>query len=209
MTQPVYADVKPYLDNGDALADIADDLSNITVRPILSADARKFLVEEDLLFDGYAGPGGTLQAAYDDATLPAQPGNQKAIELLWVAAVQQGRADCATTTQVRPNGIARSFQEGGRLVKALQRFANDGTHMTQSQVDDFLALGGGLKYPDGVTDIEVQAAIDAEAVRVAEETRQQDIGSVRANIENTWINPAIADGVTTPAELIAAIKAGL
>lgn len=209
MTQPTYNDCKPYLDNGDALADIADDLSKITARPILADDARKFLVEEDLLFDGYDGPGGTLQAAYDDATLPAQPGNQKAIELLWVAAVQRGRADCATTTQLRPNGIARSFQEGGRLVSALGRFANQGTHMSPSQVDSFLALGGGLKYPDGVTALEVQAAIDQQAADVAEQTRKDSIEALRADIENTYLNPAIADGVSTVADVAAAIKAGL
>lgn len=216
MTQPSYADCKPYIDNGDTPADIADDLSHMTVSPITSKVIREFLIDEQLWYESPNGWGGNFHVAFSDITIPANAATTKSLELMWQTAFQGAKDDLQTTTQVRPNGNAKGFQPGPRLIKTMYRLLNRNSvavssfkYLTQSQLDDFFALGGGLMYPEGVTEAEVNAAIAAKADQDAEIVRQQTIESVRANIENTWINPAISDGVSTAADVAAAIKAGL
>lgn len=65
-------------------------------------------------------------------------------------------------------------------------------------------LTGGRMY-EGVTEADVQAAIDAKA----EQDRQDDIEALRAEIENDFINPSMADGVTTAAQLRTMIQESL
>ena len=71
-----------------------------------------------------------------------------------------------------------------------------------------IALGGGQPFAETV-EADVVASRQAETDRQAEIARQDSIGALQAEIENTWINPAIADGESTAEQVRAAIKAGL
>lgn len=78
----------------------------------------------------------------------------------------------------------------------------------QPVASEIIQLGGG--QPDaGTTAADVGSIRDAYDAEQANIARQNSILSLQAEIENTWINPAVADGSSTAADVRAAIKAGL
>ncbi len=193
MTQPAYSDVKPYLDNGDSNASVADDLSYITNGAIGAESARTHLVEEGLWAETPSGFEGGLQTAYEDAGFQTPAANIAALDLLWGTAFRAAQPDCLTTTQLRPNGIAKSAQQGTRLGKMLGR-AVTGAFITQNDLDNFNDIGGGLKYPAGVTDVEVQAAIDQEVLDVATQARRD---SGRTTVQTLAAQGGVKDDAAT------------
>jgi hypothetical protein len=78
----------------------------------------------------------------------------------------------------------------------------------QPVAQKLLQLGGG--QPDaGTVEADVVAARAVYDADVVEQTRQDTIRTLAAEIENDYINPAVSDGVSTEAQVRAAIKAGL
>jgi len=80
--------------------------------------------------------------------------------------------------------------------------------LSSQQRDDFYNLGSGRPNAN-VVEADVVAARQAYQSQQAEVARQDSIRTLQAEIENTYINPAIADGVSDEATVRAAIKAGL
>ena len=80
--------------------------------------------------------------------------------------------------------------------------------LTPQQRDDFYDLGGGRPNAS-VVEADVVAARQVYQDEQAEVARQDSIRALQAEIENTWINPAVSDGSTTAEALRATIKAGL
>ena len=78
----------------------------------------------------------------------------------------------------------------------------------QSSVDEIIALGGGRPF-EGSTQQDIDDARTAYQSNQAEEVRRNSLLAVQAEINNTFINPAISDGTTSAEELKSAIKAGL
>jgi hypothetical protein len=56
---------------------------------------------------------------------------------------------------------------------------------------------------------DIAASRNHHAADLAEQQRRIEITALQAEIENTWINPAISDGVSTADQVRASIKAGL
>lgn len=213
MTQPAYLHIKPYIDNGDSNADIAEDLSYVTQAPIAAKDVRELLIEEGLWYENPIGWSGALQVAFTDDTLPAAPSTQKALELLWQTAFLGAKDDLQTTTQLRRNGVAKNFQPAARFVKALGRLVDrdiPDTHppeqyMTQTQADDILALGGGLLYPDGVTEAEVAQAIADKVDQDAKDVLQVYAAELGQRVTAAAALTIDAGGATEASVLAAAI----
>ncbi|MEL6111023.1 MAG: hypothetical protein AAFU85_33870, partial [Planctomycetota bacterium] len=75
----------------------------------------------------------------------------------------------------------------------------------QGRIDE---ITGGSKFP-GVDAAAIADARQTHADALAETARVDEIQALQAEIENDHINAAIADGVSTAADVRAAIKAGL
>ena len=73
---------------------------------------------------------------------------------------------------------------------------------------EIIELGGGQPYVN-VTAAIVDEVIASHAATTLDEARKVSLDALRAEIENTWINPAISDGVSDAVAVRAAIKAGL
>jgi len=78
----------------------------------------------------------------------------------------------------------------------------------QPACNQLIALGGGKPYA-GTVEADIIASRNQHAADLANQQRQSEIIALQAEIENTWINPAIRDGVSTSDEVRASIKAGL
>jgi len=75
-------------------------------------------------------------------------------------------------------------------------------------VDSMYALGGGKPY-ESVTAADVASVRDAYDAEVANSVRVDEIEQLKAEIENTYINPAISDGSSSADQVRANIKANL
>lgn len=198
-------DIKPLEDAGKTDAETAEILATITNGPISPHAAKLHLRDAELWEATPTGYDGKFQVAFEDATHITA--TIKSLTNLWSAVFTDAADTVETELAIRPNGVARGSQQCLHLFKALGRILNK-SQVDQADIDDFYNVGGGLKYPGAVEQdvIDSRAAYQAE---LDEAGRQVSIEAVRANIENTWINPALSDGVSTAAEVIAAIKAGL
>ena len=77
-----------------------------------------------------------------------------------------------------------------------------------SVAEQVIELGGG--QPNiGTTEADVADSRTRYQAELAEQERKDSIFALQAEIENTWINPAISDGISTEAEVRASIKSGL
>jgi len=89
-----------------------------------------------------------------------------------------------------------------------QAFKDEANTPSAEDFEALAEMGGGWKYADLTTAkiAEMRTAYQAE---VAESNRVDALNSLRAEIENDYINSAIADGTSTAADVRAAIKAGM
>lgn len=90
----------------------------------------------------------------------------------------------------------------------VQSFADSPNMPTTSNFNEIVALGGGWKFADLTVEgiAELRASYNKN---LANESRQQAIQQLQAEIENTYINPFENDGITTADEIRALIKGGL
>jgi hypothetical protein len=185
-------DVKPFEDAGMADADIAFHLSSRTAKPIECSEAKIVLEESGLVYEDPVtlARSGTLIDRYNAMT------NAELKALLgWFISHVFGR------------GSQISSDTSPRAVQLASVIADLPAEM-QPVAQQLLDLGGG--QPDaGTIEADVVAARATYASEQAEQTRQQSILTLQAEIENTYINPAVSDGVSTEAQVRAAIKAGL
>lgn len=167
------------------------DLPVLDVRALLRE--RKLWLKDPISRSRDRGPIGVAMAG---GSMPSAL--YHALVELEAALYDQSAALLRTSTELTIAGeVAATL--GGLLATGV---------IVQADIDAFYAIGGGLKYP-GATAADVASDRQAYQNAQTELARQQSIEAVRANIENTWLNPAIADGASTAAEVIAAIKAGL
>lgn len=185
-------DIKPMEDAGATDAEIAQHLASRTARAILCSEAKVVLEESGLVIeDPITGvKSGSLIDRYNAMTNP-----ELKLLLGWFISHTFGRG-----TQLSSDTQPRAVQ----LATVLADLPVD----LQPVGQQILALGGG--QPDaGTVEADVVAARQAYQAEQAETARQDSIRTLQAEIENTYINPAIADGVSDEATVRAAIKAGL
>lgn len=185
--------------------DIASTLSSITANPIESKVARAYFRDSEWWQQTPIGFEGKLQLAYDASNQSAA--NLKVLKRLWDAAFSNSVDDCETTLIRNKQGKVRKSQPAEPLFKVLGRLVNRGEVET-SEVDGFYALGGGLLFP-ALTEADIAASRAAYQAEQVELARVQSIDSFQAMLENTWIEVAKTDGMTTAEQLRALIKAGL
>jgi len=184
-------DVKPLQDQGLDYGTIAAHLSARTKAPIPCDYARIILTDLGAVVeDPVTGErSGTLINHY----LATSGQLKEAIG--WFISHCFGAGDVVDTTE-----YPRSIQFGAveqQLPAELEAVA-------------LALINSASGRPDAGTNAD--DVIDAELlynVEQAEAARQDSISELKAEIENTWINPAMSDGVSTEAEVRAAIKAGL
>ncbi len=185
-------DIKPLEDQGIDDATIASHLSARTKDPIPCEDAKVLLEGSGAIVEDPVTQqrSGSLIDHY--GSLPV--GEEKSL-LSWFISHVMVRG-VQVTSHDYPRSIQLAVVVAG-LPANLEPLASD-----------IIALGGG--QPDKLAT--VQDVVDCRNEYIAEQdelARQDSIHQLQAEIENTWINPAISDGVSTADEVRAAIKAGL
>ena len=184
-------DVKPLEDQGLSDADIAQHLAARTLNAMLCSEARVILqeagaVKEDPVTGGRAG---SLIDYY--TTLPE--GNSKDLLAWFISHVMGEGVDVST------NDYPRSVQWASVTAPMNAEL--------QAVAASLIDSAGG--QPDaGATSLDVQDARAVYQSGVAEQARKDAIQQLKADIENTWINPAMTDGSSVE-DVKAAIKAGL
>lgn len=199
-------DIAPLEQAGYDDATIAAILSAVTRRPIDTKTAKIYFRESDLWKQRPQGFSGKLHTAMQS---PLTPEPHKALlEEMWAAVFGEAANTCGTTVLRKEDGSLHSIQQAHNVRAVIQSLV-DTQQISVADRDAFYALGGGLARPDGVTAQNVADARQTHADELAEQQRRDSIDALRAEIENTWLNPAISDGTSTPADVRAAIKAGL
>lgn len=185
-------DVKEMEDAGSTDLEIAQHLANKTESPIPCGAAKVVLEESGLVVEDpiTLQRSGTLVDRYNAMTDP----ELKAL-LGWFMSHVFGRGE-----QISSDSYPRAVQLAAVLA--------DLPPALQAVGQQLLALGGGQPFT-GTVEADVVAARQAYQGEQAEEARQDSIRALQAEIENTWINPAVSDGSTTAEALRATIKAGL
>jgi hypothetical protein len=185
-------DVKPFEDQGYTDAQIAHHLASRTAKPIECSDAKIVLEESGLVYEDPVtlSRSGDLIDRYQ-----VMPDNELKSLLGWFISHVFGRG-----SQISSNTSPRAVQ--------LASVIADLPAGMQPVAQDLLQLGGG--QPDaGTVEADVVAARAVYDADIVEQTRQDTIRTLAAEIENDYINPAVSDGVSTEAQVRAAIKAGL
>lgn len=175
--------------------EIAEILNARTVVDILSDQVRQYMHDNDLwLTDPETGLrlAGSIGSAYSGLTAPQKLLLQKLHD--WIYNQDSIETENDDNVAVLFFTIISGMVPLGMI--------------TVDQGNAIYAIGGGRPL-DGIVIADIVASRNANAAIVAELQRQQDIETLRAEIENTWINPAISDGVTLATDLRATIKAGL
>jgi len=152
-----YNAISDLLSDGKTPAQIAALLAVRTNRPIPIADLENYLFQNNIARrNGKTGEWqGPLIDAMDNGNFP--PELRDGIEELMSFINLRNSVSIDTTKE------PRASQNAG-LLPGLVAIGV----ITQSQAGDVLALAGGHKYP-GINETAVQAAIDAEALRVRKE----------------------------------------
>lgn len=188
-------DVKPLEDAGKTDAQIATLFSAQTQVDMPSTMLRKYFHKNNLwLIDPATGlwSAGAIGAAYGGLTAP-----QKAlVRKLWVWVYEQDSIETENDLD-----IAVEFKT---IIDGMVSLSI----LTAANRNAIGSMAGGLRH-GAQTAGDVVAARDAYTTGETEQARQDSIRSLQATIENTWINPAVSDGVSTAAQVQAAIKAGL
>jgi len=185
-------DVKEMEDAGSTDLEIAQHLANKTESPIPCGAAKVVLEESGLVVEDpiTLQRSGTLVDRYNAMTDP----ELKAL-LGWFMSHVFGRGE-----QISSDSYPRAVQLAAVLA--------DLPPALQTVGQQLLALGGGQPFT-GTVEADVVAARQVYQDEQAEVARQDSIRALQAEIENTWINPAVSDGSTTAESLRATIKAGL
>jgi len=185
-------DVKEMEDAGSTDLEIAQHLANKTESPIPCGAAKVVLEESGLVVEDpiTLQRSGTLVDRYNAMTDP----ELKAL-LGWFMSHVFGRGE-----QISSASYPRAVQLAAVLA--------DLPPALQTVGQQLLALGGGQPFT-GTVEADVVAARQVYQDEQAEVARQDSIRALQAEIENTWINPAVSDGSTTAESLRATIKAGL
>ncbi len=184
-------DVKPLEDIGLTDTVIASHLSARTLHSIPCEETKVVLEGAEAIVENPVTQtrSGSLIAHYETTT------GDEAKLLAWFISHVMVRG-VEVTSHEYPRSVELAFVING-LPESLLAVASD-----------IIALGGG--QPDlGTVEADVVACREAYDAGQAELARQESIRALQADIENTWINPAISDGTSTVAEVRAAIKAGL
>lgn len=186
------ADIKALEDAGIDDATIASHLSARTAKPIPCADTKIVLEGSGAIVEDPVTQQrtGTLITHYQSLS----DGNEKSL-LSWFISHVMVRG-----IEINASEYPRSL-ELGLIVNGLP------AELSQVAAD-IVALGGGQPNA-GTVEADVVAARATYEQEQAEIERQDSIRTLQAEIENDFINPAVADGVSTEAEVRAAIKAGL
>lgn len=184
--------IKPLEAQGLTDAEIAYSIANETLRPMPCYDSKLVLEEQQLVReDPVSGQReGSLISHYQAMTDPVL----KSLTGWYISHVF-GRGE-----NVNSHEYPRSSQVA--MVMA------DLPAEMQPACDQLIALGGGKPYA-GTVEADIVASRNQHAADLAEQQRQSEIIALQAEIENTWINPAISDGVSTPDQVRASIKEGL
>jgi hypothetical protein len=184
--------VKPLEDRGLTDAEIAHSIANQTLRAMPCYDSKLILEEQQLVReDPVSGQReGSLISHYQAMTDPVL----KSLTGWYISHVF-GRGE-----NVNSHEYPRSSQVA--MVMA------DLPAEMQPACDQLIALGGGKPFA-GTVEADIVASRNQHAADLAEQQRQSEIIALQAEIENTWINPAISDGVSTADQVRASIKAGL
>lgn len=189
-------EIKPLEDAGLTDTQIATILEARTITDIPSERVRLYFSKEDLwLTDPATGLrlAGAIGQAYSGLTAP----QQELVRKLHAWVFGQDSIESENDDDV------------ATLLKQILSGMVTLTILTGAQALKVYSFGGGLRYPSGVTAQDVSDERDAYDADVVEQARIDAINALRAEIENTWINPAEADGVTTAVDLRATIKAEL
>lgn len=197
-----YEDIRPYLEAGQTPAEIAASLQADTRHKrdalLLGGDLEKN--ETDLLhvLAGKLFAYPALMDAYFDAIdLSTADEQTKQIKLGY----DSMRVNF-TAGNRRPV-FANKDAKAGMLVSAITDIVGGLPGMDAATVKaEVDALTGGRLF-EGVTEADVQAVIDAKA----DADRREAIESLRADLDNTVVNPMLSDGVSTAAEVRSAIGA--
>lgn len=194
-------DIAPLEAEGLTDAEIVSQLqaTGLTVQKIVRADLLHLLNLRGMLQklisnasdEKWAGTVLVMQ----DAINAVGTTEQQAALRLWLSHITNPTVQFWDTTDVQFSAAFWAMR---------QAFAGQSGMPTLADFDAVAALGGGWKY----------ASLDESqiaALRAAyqDQQRQQAIESLKAEIENTWINPALSNGSSTATDVRAAIKAGL
>jgi len=184
--------VEPLEAQGLTDTEIAYSIANQTLRPMPCYDSKLVLEEQQLVReDPISGQReGSLIAHYQAMTDPAL----KSLTGWYISHVF-GRGE-----NVNSHEYPRSSQVA--MVMA------DLPAEMQPACNQLIALGGGKPFA-GTVEADIVASRNQHAADLAEQQRQSEIIALQAEIENTWINPALSDGVSTADQVRASIKAGL
>lgn len=192
---------REYVGSGKTDAQIRDELAALTKLPIQIAELENFLDFEALarrnaITGAWQGPlvdvinaGGALGEGLEEL----------------FSHINKPRSVEVATDQVEWAVKAETLLSGLQLSGII----------TAEQHAGFHALGGGYLYENIVVQdvADAFAAMDEEdsqeVAMAAEVVRQDSILTLAAEIANSYINPAVSDGVSTEAQVRAAIKAGL
>ena len=187
--------IKPLEDDGMSDADIASLLAASTNKDISIAELENFLDFEGLAKRD-ALSGSWVGVLPDEVTANTFGLSSGLAELF--SHMNKPRSVIVDTT-VSPWSTDALALTGGLLAAGL---------ITQAQYDGFYDLANGRPNPNLVEQDIIDSRNTYQA-EVAEQNRQDSIMSLKAEIENMYINPAVSDGVSDEVTVRAAIKAGL
>ena len=188
-------DIKPLEDAGKTDAEIATLLSAKTVTDMPNLLLRKYLHRNNLwLTDPATGLrlAGAIGEAYAALSVP----NKALVRKLQAWVYDQDSIETENNLEV-----AAEFKT---IIDGLVNLSI----ITSTDRANIGSLAGGLRF-GAQTATDVSDVRDANDAAVAEEVRQDSLLSLQAEIENTWINPAVSDGTSDALSVRAAIKAGL
>lgn len=186
-------DIKPLEDQGYTDSQIASYYSQLTTGPISCGDAKILMEEAGAVVEDPVTQARTGSLITHYETLAPGPVKQL---LAWFITHCFGRGD-----QINSHLQPRASQVLG-VVASLP--AGELRDLGSKIVE----LGGG--QPNlGLVASDISQARSAWQAGEQEAARREAIQSLQAEIENTWINPAISDGVSDSASVRAAIKAGM
>ena len=184
--------VEPLEAQGLTDAEIAYSIANQTLRPMPCYDSKLVLEEQQLVReDPVSGQReGSLIDHYQAMTDPVL----KSLTGWYISHVF-GRGE---------NVNSHEYPRSSQVAMVMADLPDE----MQPACDQLIDLGGGKPY-SGTVEADIIASRNQHAADLAEQQRQSQIIALQAEIENTWINPAISDGVSNADQVRANIKAGL
>jgi len=184
--------IEPLESAGKTDAEIASYYNSITSSPIPCAELKVLLEESGLVSEDPVT--GNRVGSLVDHYAGLSSGTEKSL-LGWFISHVFGR------------GVEISSDEQPRAGQVALVVAGLPAEMA-GVVDSMYALGGGKPY-ESVTAADVNSARDVYNAEVANSLRINEIEQLKAEIENTYINPAISDGVSIVDQVRENIKASL